>query len=229
MHKDVLLTFDDGPHELVTPAILELLDSVGVKAIFFVLGKKLEMESQREIVRQAVARGHAIGNHGYSHAFEDQPWEEFKDELRRTDELIDAIIGRRSMDERYYRLPYGYCENDQRGPALQLMKIQSFGWTINSSDWLYHTSDSEIAHEMGTLISERVMASVRASKQESEVILLHDGGPSIDKNERWPTLYALREILRQGEEENLEYLVMSKYMEKYSQQELLKEFRHSVV
>jgi peptidoglycan/xylan/chitin deacetylase (PgdA/CDA1 family) len=38
--KEVILTFDDGPHSTYTDRILGTLESVNAKALFFAMGKK---------------------------------------------------------------------------------------------------------------------------------------------------------------------------------------------
>src|SRR6516162_11861324 len=40
--RGVALTFDDGPHPRWTPRILEILARRGVRATFFVVGRKVE-------------------------------------------------------------------------------------------------------------------------------------------------------------------------------------------
>lgn len=62
--KVVALTFDDGPTNS-TGRIIEILDSMSVKATFYVTGEELEehMEEGRRLVRE----GHELGNHSYSH------------------------------------------------------------------------------------------------------------------------------------------------------------------
>lgn len=61
----VALTFDDGPHPLITPWILDQLDREGVKATFFVVGKQAMLYP--ELVREIRRRGHALGSHSYAH------------------------------------------------------------------------------------------------------------------------------------------------------------------
>jgi peptidoglycan/xylan/chitin deacetylase (PgdA/CDA1 family) len=61
----VALTFDDGPDPRATPAILALLDRHGVKATFFLLGRRAARHP--ELVDAIIAKGHTVGNHSYSH------------------------------------------------------------------------------------------------------------------------------------------------------------------
>ena len=68
--KVVYLTFDDGPSTTNTPQILDVLDNYNVKATFFVLGSSIDKSEQaKEILKEEVERGHAIGNHTYSHDY----------------------------------------------------------------------------------------------------------------------------------------------------------------
>lgn len=60
-----LLTIDDGPHPVHTPAILDILDRHGIKALFFLVGDRATQHPQ--LVRDIIARGHEIGNHTQTH------------------------------------------------------------------------------------------------------------------------------------------------------------------
>lgn len=61
----VFLTFDDGPRPEVTPWVLDQLDKYNAKATFFCIGKNVEMFP--ELFNEVLRRGHAVGNHSYSH------------------------------------------------------------------------------------------------------------------------------------------------------------------
>lgn len=62
----VALTLDDGPTPEGTDAILPVLDSLDVKATFFVTGR--ELAQNPAYGRQIVQAGHALGNHSYTHS-----------------------------------------------------------------------------------------------------------------------------------------------------------------
>lgn len=64
--KKIAITFDDGPDAEITPEILNLLDSFNAKATFFCIGENIE--KNRGLLREIDLRGHAIGNHTYSHS-----------------------------------------------------------------------------------------------------------------------------------------------------------------
>ena len=64
--KTAFLTFDDGPSAL-TPQVLDTLKQLGVPATFFVIGRLLEQNPA--ITQRAMAEGHAICLHSYSHDY----------------------------------------------------------------------------------------------------------------------------------------------------------------
>jgi peptidoglycan/xylan/chitin deacetylase (PgdA/CDA1 family) len=64
--KEVVLTFDDGPWPVNTPAVLKALADQCTKGLFFPIGKHAGYHP--EILRQVAAAGHTIGAHTWSHA-----------------------------------------------------------------------------------------------------------------------------------------------------------------
>ena len=64
--KEVVLTFDDGPWPVNTPAVLKALADQCTKGLFFPIGKHATYHP--EILRQVAAAGHTIGAHTWSHA-----------------------------------------------------------------------------------------------------------------------------------------------------------------
>lgn len=63
--RRVALTFDDGPDPVHTPMLLDLLQALGVRATFFLVGQRASRAP--ELVRRIVAEGHELGNHTWSH------------------------------------------------------------------------------------------------------------------------------------------------------------------
>lgn len=63
--KEVVFTFDDGPHPVRTPQVLDILDRYCIKAVFFMIGEMAERSP--ELVREIKRRGHTIGAHTWSH------------------------------------------------------------------------------------------------------------------------------------------------------------------
>lgn len=102
--KVVALTFDDGPwHPKYTQSVLDSLDSLNVKATFFLNGRAIE--NNITSAKNLVLAGHQIGNHSYSHKrMMFMSLDEIKGEIDSTNELIRTI----GYDEEiYFRPPYG--------------------------------------------------------------------------------------------------------------------------
>lgn len=85
--------------KVAVPAILELLERLGVRATFFVPGRVAERHPQQ--VRQIVSAGHELAHHGYTHrAVTSLDPAEEEEELRRGLEVLRTfspdIVGYRS-------------------------------------------------------------------------------------------------------------------------------------
>src|SRR5882757_9055562 len=63
---EVVLTFDDGPWPVNTPAVLKTLAEECTTGIFFPIGKHATYDP--EILKQVYAAGHTVGSHTWSHA-----------------------------------------------------------------------------------------------------------------------------------------------------------------
>ncbi|HEX6256621.1 MAG TPA: polysaccharide deacetylase family protein [Euzebyales bacterium] len=64
--RAVALTFDDGPHGAVTPALLDVLAGHDATATFFVIGG--HVVGNETVVRRIVDDGHELGAHGMNAA-----------------------------------------------------------------------------------------------------------------------------------------------------------------
>jgi len=88
----ISLTFDDGPHPDWTPDVLKALKRANVLATFFVVGELADRHS--EIVREALADGHSIQPHCWSHAksYRDMvSFEEIDADITRVLEVLDGL------------------------------------------------------------------------------------------------------------------------------------------
>lgn len=63
--RSVALTFDDGPHPIYTPMLLDLLAAVDIKATFFLIGEHVKRHPH--LARRMVEEGHGIGGHTVAH------------------------------------------------------------------------------------------------------------------------------------------------------------------
>ncbi len=151
------LTFDDGPHALGTPAVLELLAAAEVQATFFLVGEQIERN--RSLAGEIVAAGHLVGVHCHRH----------RNLLRLTPPQVRADLDRATasienatgITPSLYRPPYGVLN----GSALRLANAR--GWrTLLWSHWGRDWERSATAES----IAERVTAGAG----DGSVLLLHD-------------------------------------------------------
>ncbi|RVX47195.1 peptidoglycan/xylan/chitin deacetylase (PgdA/CDA1 family) [Nonomuraea polychroma] len=160
--KCLALTFDDGPGA-TTPALLKTLKQAGAKATFFLVGK--QVEKRPKVAAQAVAEGHAIGNHTYSHA--SLPTlldDEILTELDSTQEIIEEATGRRPV---LFRPPYGHTDERVLGIADET-ELAQIMWTGTTLDWQLRDA-------------KKIKAAVLRLAKRDGVILMHDTVPATVK------------------------------------------------
>jgi len=161
-NSKVVLTFDDGPDEDLTPKILEILRKNNVKAVFFVIGQKAEMLPG--LVKQIFDEGHIIGNHSYRHHNFYGFWssEKVADDLRKAGDTIKKIIGVRP---RFFRPPFGVT-NPNIKKAVKHLKLSPVGWSLRSLDTTTRDFDK---------LNKRI-SKVKAG----DIVLFHDRIAGID-------------------------------------------------
>ncbi|MDH5729908.1 MAG: DUF3473 domain-containing protein [Gammaproteobacteria bacterium] len=75
-----------------TSRIMDLMDSLNVKATFFTLGWVAERHPK--LVENIAARGHEVASHGYSHQLiYDQSIDVFREETLKSKKILEDIIG----------------------------------------------------------------------------------------------------------------------------------------
>ena len=181
--ENIYLTFDDGPDENITPRLLELLSKHKIKATFFMVGQKAERYP--EIVLQIHKNGHAIGNHSYTHPhliFKSK--ESIEEEIKRTDEAVFEITGKRPT---LFRPPHG-----QFGFAvLSILKSTNHRmvlWSASSQDYKVKTS------------TEKIQARMKKYVRPGKIVLMHDGHLQSQH-----MLEALKNSLDRFKEKNLKF------------------------
>jgi peptidoglycan/xylan/chitin deacetylase (PgdA/CDA1 family) len=64
--RAVVLTYDDGPGDVLTPRLLDALGECDARATFFALGRRAAVKSA--LLDRIVAEGHEVGCHTYDHS-----------------------------------------------------------------------------------------------------------------------------------------------------------------
>lgn len=174
-NKRVFLTFDDGPSTTVTPLILDLLAEKNIKATFFVLGSRVDMNPS--LVKREYDERHFIANHGYSHKYGDiySSTQAVLDEYNKANDSIKKAIGNENYNSLVFRFPGGSSGgpyHDIKQEAKEFLKQNG----IASVDWNALTNDAA-----GANTKEKIMENFYNTIQNktSIVILMHDASDKI--------------------------------------------------
>jgi peptidoglycan/xylan/chitin deacetylase (PgdA/CDA1 family) len=192
--NQVALTFDDGPDPRFTPQILDLLAEHDIQATFFVTGARAE--AFPDLLQRIVDEGHIIGNHTYSHPnlVEANDIAVLEEEVRRTEEIINDIIGYRTS---LFRAPYGFLY-DELVEKLDEMSYSVVGWSVDSLDW--QEAEPEV-------IAYNVISNIHPGA----IVLMHDGAGDI--GDRTNTIEALRQIIPNLTEQGLEFATVPELLD----------------
>ena len=100
------LTFDDGPNGADTEELLDFLESRGIRAVFAVVGERIEATGGAEILRRIHDEGHVLCNHSTGFAdMGDWPAERIREDLSRNLEIIRSAVPNALVP--YWRAPNG--------------------------------------------------------------------------------------------------------------------------
>jgi len=181
--KVLYLTFDDGPHPVATPFVLEELKKYNAKATFFCIGKNVE--EHFDIYKKIIEEGHAVGNHTYDHL---NGWET-KDQ----DYLDNIFKAKKIIDSNLFRPPYGRISKFQlKQLPGEKYKLKPIMWSVLSGDF-----DEEISGE------ECYLTVAKYAKQGS-VIVFHDSQKAFERLN-----YALPLMLKNFKEKGFEFKSIS--------------------
>ena len=161
-HKEVVLTFDDGPLPAYTARILEALAAECVKATFFMVGRMAR--AYPDWVRRAYNAGHTIATHSNSHP-------RFFDQLDRETaigEIEDGIAATKAAlgDGRalapFFRFP-GLRTSHEMERYLATRGMTTWSADAHGDDWRGISAANVVARLMG-----------RLERKGRGVVLLHD-------------------------------------------------------
>lgn len=130
--KPVLaITFDDGPHPVNTPKLLEILSQRNIKATFFLVGQNVKQYP--DLVRRILAEGHEIGNHTWTHASLSSISDDaVRKELKRSDDALFEIAGYRPH---LMRPPYGAINTRLKNLIYSEFGYPCILWSVDPQDW----------------------------------------------------------------------------------------------
>lgn len=161
--KEVVLTFDDGPWPVNTPAVLKALADECVKATFFPIGKHATYYP--EILKHVAEQGHTIGSHTWSHANlgRIKNEQDAKDEIEKGFAAVKWALG--APPAPFFRFPAL-----QHPPAivtyLGARNVAIFSTDFDSFDFKTRKADQVVDNVMKKL-----------NKFNKGIILMHDFQP----------------------------------------------------
>jgi peptidoglycan/xylan/chitin deacetylase (PgdA/CDA1 family) len=148
--KIIYLTFDDGPHPSITPWVLDHLQAVDAKALFFCVGENVE--KYPEVYNRILAEGHLTGNHTYNHL---NGWN--TDSRKYLKNLVHCS---QVVQSRYFRPPYGRLKKSQSSTIRKQYQIVM--WDVLSGDFDRATPP------------EKCLENTLRNSREGSLVVFHD-------------------------------------------------------
>lgn len=149
----VALTFDDGPHPLFTPRLLDILERHGARGTFFMVGQAAARFP--DVVQRVAAGGHAIGNHTWDHP----SLPEIGGRARRA-QIRQCARAVAPYGHKLLRPPFGHLDRSSHWDAAWL-GYRIIAWNVVGYDWLDHDA---------TWLSQNLLHHIRPGC----IVLLHD-------------------------------------------------------
>jgi cellulose synthase/poly-beta-1,6-N-acetylglucosamine synthase-like glycosyltransferase/peptidoglycan/xylan/chitin deacetylase (PgdA/CDA1 family) len=167
--RTISLTFDDGPHPISTPQLLDVLAHEHVPATFFVTGSMAVQHP--ELIRRIAHEGHAVGNHTLTHTdINDASAFRSREELVQTDRILRSLTSRATTA---FRLPYGGTASEEVVKnTLGILRAQQLGYRLASYDfetldWSYGTGNAQ---------ADAAHIPLPEFDGRNLTVLMHDGG-----------------------------------------------------
>lgn len=166
--KKLYLTFDDGPHPVATPFVLDSLKQYNAKGTFFCIGKNVA--AHPDIYKRILNEGHAVGNHTHNHV---NGWK-----TPDGDYIKNIGEARKYIDSKLFRPPYGRITKFQIRllTATENLKQKTvfkiIMWDVLSGDF-----DLSIS-------PEKCAKKVIANAQEGSIVVFHDSEKSLTRMQK---------------------------------------------
>ena len=168
--KSIYLTFDDGPHNIITPFVLDELKKYNARATFFCIGKNVV--DNPLIFKRILSEKHAVGNHTHNHL---NGWKTSKaaylQNIKEASNYIDSDL---------FRPPYGRISSTQYSALQQLDKpFKIVMWSVLSGDF-----DANIT-------PEQCCNNVLKNAESGCIVVFHDSEKAFERLK-----YALPVVLK---------------------------------
>jgi peptidoglycan/xylan/chitin deacetylase (PgdA/CDA1 family) len=179
----IALSFDDGPHPIYTPQVLEILKLHGAKATFFLIGDRAWRHP--EIVARIRADGHEVGNHyqyfrhGLVLLHSDADFVRNLEDVQRTLGLGDG--------QKVFRAPGGLARSSQ----LRLARDRGYTCALGCA----------YPHDPAHPPLQYIRWLIEKNLAPGTIVILHDGIPDPTR-----AIQALPHILAEGRKRGLTFV-----------------------
>ena len=161
-------TFDDGPHPVATPFVLDVLKQYNAKATFFCIGKNVV--AYPDIYKRILNEGHKVGNHTFNHL---NGW-------KTPDQEYIRNIGeaRKYIDSNLFRPPYGRITKFQirlltaSENVKQKTVFKIIMWDVLSGDF-------DIASS-----ADRCVKNVTSNAKAGSIVVFHDSEKAMPRMQK---------------------------------------------
>ena len=151
----ILLTFDDGPTEVTTQKILNILRTNNLKAVFFCVGSNINKHPK--LVQNMIRDGHTIANHTMSHKMLTKMNRE--EAIREVSSFNDLMKEKFNYEVKYFRPPHGRFNLKTNG-MLKELNMKCIMWNLLSYDFENNV--------------EKVKYAIDNYLKENSIIVFHD-------------------------------------------------------
>ena len=177
--KSIYLTFDDGPHPLITPKVLENLRRYDAKATFFCIGNNVRKYPKTfELIKK---EGHSVGCHTFNH---ENGWK------TNTDDYIQSFSDANQLiHSDLFRPPHGKIKySELKKLQASNTNLQIVAWTVIAYDW-----DHSLSHE-------DVYQNVIKNADDGAIVTFHDSLKAYNN-----MIYALPKVLEYYKDRGFEF------------------------
>lgn len=178
------LTFDDGPNQEWTPAVLDALRDTGARATFFLIDEHITTGTA-PIVRRIAAEGHAIGLHSGDRWLMARDADDLASTITAAAARITAITGTEPC--RLFR-PHGGWRSAAMYDGLEAAGYTLAGWSWGMWDWNWGQQRR----------GDRIAARLAKRADDGDVVVIHDGhhaNPRADRRHAAETVRVLAPLL----------------------------------
>ena len=179
----IALSFDDGPHPIYTPQVLEILKLHGAKATFFLIGDRARRHP--EIVARIKADGHEVGNH-YQYFRHGLVLLHSEADFVRNLEDVQRTLGL-GDGQKVFRAPGGLARSSQ----LRLARDRGYTCALGCA----------YPHDPAHPPLQYIRWLIEKNLAPGTIVILHDGIPDPTR-----AIQALPHILAEGRKRGLTFV-----------------------